>query len=313
MAAAIKTIIIVGPTGSGKTSVACSLARRLNGEIVSADSRQVYTYLDVGTNKAGAWDETRQARIAEGIPQHLTDIIDPSDIFSAGDFVHRSLERIALLKAGNIQPIIVGGTGLYIKALVDGLAPMPGRDTALRNELSAELATAGKEALYARLKSVDPAAAEIHRHNPQRLVRALEVCYLTGTPVTELQRNTRPALEDSIQFGIHWERDALYRRLDERSGEMLRTGMIEETRKVISLGFPPDSPGLLGIGYRNIVRYLDGYISLDLAKEQLQCDTRHYAKRQMTWLRKDPRIQWISVDPGTFDPSHIAGRIMKLL
>jgi tRNA dimethylallyltransferase len=303
------TIIIAGPTGTGKTAVACALARLVDGEIISADSRQIYTGLDIGTNKAGTWDDTRRARITEGIPQYLTDIAAPSDHFSAGDFVCRALEAINALSARGKQPIVVGGTGLYIKALVDGLAPLPPRDAGLRKELAA----AGPDALYRELKALDPEAAEKHRHNPQRLVRALEVCRLTGTPLTQLQHDTQPALEHANLFGIHWERTDLYRLLNDRCTRMIESGMIEETKRALAAGYAPDSPGLQGIGYRDLIRYLRGEMTLDRAAERMRLDTRHYAKRQMTWFRGDDRIHWIPGDARSFDPDAVAREIMKFI
>src|SRR5271157_1385950 len=167
----MKNIVIVGPTASGKTAVAAALAKLLCGEIISADSRQVYKYLDIGTNKSGEWDKVRSARIFNGVAQYLADIVEPDEKFSAGDFAKLALKKIRQLRQKGKVPIIVGGTGLYIKALVDGLAPMPERNEEVRKNLQAKLAEKGLEYLYEKLKKVDPESAERNRHNPQRLIR----------------------------------------------------------------------------------------------------------------------------------------------
>lgn len=299
-------IVIAGPTGSGKTAVAAALARRLNGEIISADSRQVYTYLDVGTNKAGEWDPAAKLRYAGGIPQHLTDIIEPSGTFNAGEFARRAHGIIAGLQKEGKTPIVAGGTGLYVKALIDGLAPLPERDEKVRAALNKELERSGKEHLYERLKAVDPVSAEKNRGNPQRIVRALEVFELTGKPLSAWHGETKAPEGAFLQFGLAWERAELNAAIDRRSEDMLSSGMIDETKKVLSLGFPPDCPGLQSLGYRKMIEYLEGRVTREELALSLKTDTRQYAKRQMTWFKRDGRIDWIPVRAATFDPERAA-------
>ena len=307
----LPSIVIAGPTASGKTAVAAKLAGLIGGEILSADSRQVYRYLDTGTNKAGAWNAEKGVRVTEDIPQHITDIIDPSGHFSAGDFVSLAREKTDGLKSAGKFPVIAGGTGLYIKALIDGLAPLPGKNPGIRAELMKQLSELGPEYLYRKLRALDPESAERNRHNPQRMIRALEVSMLTGARLSELQKKTLPSTEIFLQFGLLWPREELYELIDRRSELMVSGGMIEETRTVLEKGFSAESPGLQSLGYRSIVGYLQGKTGLEEVLRQLKLDTRHYAKRQMTWFRKDSRIQWLPVDRSSFDPEKIAAGIAE--
>ncbi len=307
-------IMLSGATGSGKTAVAAALAPLVNGEIVSADSRQVYRHLDIGTNKEGVWDEKKQARVVRGVPQHLTDIIDPSQHFSAGDFASRAETLLSTLQQEGKTPLIVGGTGLYLKALRDGLTPLPPRDEAIRRKLDEELRVQGREHLYRRLSAVDPSSAEKNRTNPQRLIRALEVFELTGTPLSLLQANGKTgettdagaSARRFLHFNLSWPREELYERINARSREMLVSGMIEETERVLAMGYNDASPGLQGIGYRDIIRLLKGEINREELQAQLAQSTRNYAKRQVTWFRKDGRIRRIEVTRHTFVPEEIA-------
>lgn len=286
-------IFILGPTASGKTAVAKALAKLIDGEIISADSRQVYKYLDIGTNKEGAWESTKNARVTDGIVQHLTDIIEPDETYSAGRFLDSASKIITELQNRNKTPIITGGTGLYIKALVDGLAPLPDKDIALRQKLNDELNKNGTDYFYQRLEAVDPASAQKNKNNPQRLLRALEVYMLTGTPLSQLHANTKPFLEKFVQFGLMWPRPELYNSIDSRSSVMLKSGMIEETKAVLDKGFSKYSPGIQSIGYSSIIEHLEGKITYETMEAELQRSTRNYAKRQMTWFNKDKRIIWI--------------------
>jgi tRNA dimethylallyltransferase len=192
--------------------------------------------------------------------------------------------------------MVVGGTGLYIKALIDGLAELPDRNESFRRELNELMAEHGKEYLYERLKKIDPVSAETNRGNPQRLIRALEVYELTGVPISELHKNTKGSKEEFMQFAINTGREDLYKRIDARSAVMLDSGMIEETKKVLEMGFPEDSPGLQGLGYRDAVRYLKNEITKDELRSLLQAGNRRYAKRQLTWFRGDKRIKWLSAE-----------------
>ncbi|MBN1621759.1 MAG: tRNA (adenosine(37)-N6)-dimethylallyltransferase MiaA [Endomicrobiales bacterium] len=309
----IHSIIITGPTGSGKTEISCELAKLINGEIISADSRQVYKYLDVGTNKTGIWDKKLNLRVIDNIPQYLTDILEPSQVFSAGDFADLANKIIKKIKNNNKVPIIVGGTGLYIKALVDGLAPTPKSDPEIRKEVNSELDKYGIEHLYLKLKSVDPQSAQKNRNNPQRLIRALEVYRLAGTPISELHKKTKPSKEKFLQFGLSWNRKELYNNLDNRSKNMLASGMIEETEKVLKMHFSGDCPALQGIGYSYIVKYLKGEIKREIMEETFKRDIRRYAKRQITWFKKDRRISWINLDNSSYNPALTAKKIMKKL
>ena len=278
-----KIIVIAGPTGSGKTALAAKLARKLNCEIISADSRQVYRHLDIGTNKEFL-----------SVPQHLIDIIEPDETFSAGQFVKRAEELILKIRSSGKRPMIVGGTGLYIKALIDGLAELPDRNEAIRRELNELLSERGKEHLYE--KEFDPVSAEANRGNPQRLIRAIEVFKLTGIPVSELHKKTKGSKEEFLQFALNTGKEELYHRIDARSAVMLESGMIEETKKVLEMGFPEDSPGLQGLGYRDTVRYLKNELTLDELRALLAAGNRKYAKRQLTWFKADARIKWLDAE-----------------
>lgn len=287
-------IVIVGPTGSGKTELGLQIAKKINGEIISADSRQVYKHLDIGTNKEGIWDKNKNLRFLDEIPQHLTDIIDPSETYNAGEFAKSASQLIESIQQKNKAPVIVGGTGLYIKALIDGLAELPERNEKIRDKLNAQLKKHGKEYLYEKLSKVDPESAENNRHNPQRLIRALEVYEITKVPISLLQKNTTPSKHSFTQFGMNWEKEDLYHRLNARCIDMLNLGMINETKKVIEMGYPKNSPGLQGLGYKHIVHHLEKKIPIKEIIEIFQQDTRRYAKRQMTWFKRDKRIKWLS-------------------
>lgn len=306
--------IIAGATGSGKTNVGTELCTIIGGEIVSADSRQVYRYLDIGANKSGVWDPDRGVRVFNGIPQHLTDLIDPSEHFSAGAFVEQARRACADIITRGSRPVIVGGTGLYIKAFTDGLAPLPPADPRLRAELTAMARTQGPDYLYEQLRAVDPGAAEKHRGNPQRLLRALEVYRLTGRPVSHLQTaTTPPTAYDFIPFSLEWPREELYALLDARTESMFLSGLLDETRAVLNRGFSANDPGFEGIGYREAVQCLSGAISREEANTRTQQLTRNYAKRQVTWFRKDARIHRIPCTRTTFNPATIAREIASRL
>lgn len=305
-------VVICGPTASGKTDVASNLCAGIKGEIISADSRQVYRYLDTGTNKSGIYDSRKKLRFTEeGIPQHLTDLIDPDEVFSAGDFVREAGALITSLKKAGRIPVITGGTGLYIKALVNGLAPLPGKNDDIRAELNAELKKHGISYLSKKLKAVDPVSAEANRSNPHRTIRALEVYRLTGKPISYWHANTKKPDWDFVQFAPQWERKELYDCINERAGTMLMNGMPEETKKLFELGYAEDCPGLGSLGYRHVCRYLDGGLSFAETKELIALDTRHYAKRQLTWFRAVEGISWLKTDKASFDPTEMAAGIHK--
>lgn len=279
-----KIIIISGPTASGKTKKAINLCKENNGEIISSDSRQVYKYLDIGTNKEGILNKDGIREI-EGINQYLTDIIEPDKNYSVADFVKDADSAIDnIIKKGKV-PIITGGTGLYIKALLYGLDNMPAADENLRKELLKE----SQEKIYEKLLKLDPESAQKNKKNPQRLLRALEVNILSGKTMAAHFKPKKPRYNFK-HFSISVENKVLYERINKRCLYMIDNGMIEETHKVLDMGFKKNCAGLSGIGYRHIVKFLDNKISKETMLEEFAKDTRRYAKRQNTWFRAQPDI-----------------------
>ena len=304
-------LVIVGATATGKTSVAIKLAKKISGEIISADSRQIYKYLTVGTAKPQGYD----------IPYHLVDFLEPKEKFSAGEFVRLAEEFIEKIAARGKQPIIVGGTGLYIKTLIDGIVRLPSADEKLRQKLHKLVETRGKKHLHMLLKKFDPASAEkIHPNNTVRIIRALEVYYLTGKPISHWHKihpcHSEPAVageESRFQFkifGLEWQRDVLYERINNRVNWMLDNGMIEETRKLIKKGYQKDCPALQSLGYKWVLDYLENKIDYNKMQQLIMRDTRHYAKRQGTWFKKDKRINWIKLKE-PFKSDRVADDIWK--
>jgi len=292
-------VVICGPSASGKTSTAINLANKINGEIISADSRQVYRYLDIGTNKEGIFSKEKDCRIASNIPQHLTDIINPDEFFDAGKFVELAKEKICEIINNGKVPIIVGGTGLYIKALTEGLAPAPPRDNELRAQLNSIVETHGLKPLYEELKKVDADLAEKNRQNPQRLIRSIEVLRLCGKSPSQLSKENKPLQKELfIKFALKTNRDILYKKINNRTDEMLKQGLIDETKKVIAMGYAKGSAGLKTIGYKESVLFLDGKLTLKQTAELIKTKTRNYAKRQLTWFAKDNTINWIDPSLG---------------
>ena len=280
-------IVISGPTASGKTKAAVKACEDIDGEIISADSRQVYRYLDTGTNKEGKLQKNGLRKI-EAIAQHLTDIINPDEKYSAAEFVKDAEKAIDDIDSRGKIPVIVGGTGLYIKALLYGLDEMPPADEELRKELGEQSA----ENLYKRLLKLDPESAEKNKLNPQRLLRALEINILSGKTMQEHIKPKKPKYEFK-HFSLSASSETLYERINKRCIDMLDNGMIEETKKVLDMGYAKNCHGLSGIGYRHIVKFLEGEIQKDELISEFCKDTRHYAKRQNTWFKAQPDIKFI--------------------
>jgi tRNA dimethylallyltransferase len=281
-------IAVVGPTGSGKTELALRLAERFGGEIVNTDSLQVYRYLDIGTAKPDAAERAR-------VPHHLLDVVDPDEPFSAGEYVRAARRALADLARRGRVAILCGGTGLYFRALMQGIAEIPPVPPAVRDAVAARLATLGPETLHAELARVDPAsAARIHPRDAQRIARALEVAQATGRPLSayQAQQPFRSAARGVLSVGTAWERAALYRRLDARVDEMLRRGLVAEVEGILARGFSPEAKPLKAIGYLEAVAWLQGRLPREELAAAIQLRTRHYAKRQVTWFKRHPEVQW---------------------
>ncbi len=286
----IRVVVICGPTGVGKTATAIKLAREIKGEIVGADSLQIYRYLDIGTAKP-----TPEERAL--VPHHLIDILEPHQPFDAAKFVHLADKAISEIVSRDRTPLVVGGTGLYIKALIYGLAPLSGKVGPVRERLKEELREKGREVLYRRLQSIDPqAAARISPGDTVRLLRALEIYELTGEPASriwERHRFARPRYQ-ALKIGLTLPRPILYARIEERTRQMFAQGLIEEVKGLLSRGFSPDIKPLKAIGYRQVVAYLEGKLTLEEAVAEVVKETKRYAKRQLTWFRADKEIFWFS-------------------
>ena len=297
-----KLVVISGPTCSGKSVLAVSLAQLLGGEIINADSMQVYRGMDIGTAKLPLSER-------KGIPHYLIDVVDPDQEFNAALFLLHALPVIKGLHARKIPTIVVGGTGLYVKALLGGLFKCPRSQPELRQELWKECERRGPSFLYQRLSRLDRKAADrIHPRDKIRIVRALEVIHLTGCPFSELARkhgfSHRRFL--ALHLCLDIDRHALYSRINRRTISMIDSGLIDEVEGLLKTGYGPGLKPMRAIGYRHIVGYLKGRWSLDEATRLIRRDTRRYAKRQLTWLRADPQKIWV-------DPDHKQGIINRVM
>ena len=284
-----RLICLLGPTAVGKTEIAIQLAQRLNAEIISVDSRQIYRQMDIGTAKPTP-EEQQAAR------HHLIDCVDISESFSVADYQSLADTAIADIQNRGKRVLLVGGAGLYFRVIVDGLFKGPGADPALRKRLEIEAAQFGVDALHDRLRVCDPESADrIHPNNIVRVIRALEVYELTGTPMSELQQQWH--LEKQrypfIAFGITMPRALLYRRIEQRVDVMLANGLIAEVESLLAVGYSRDTIALRSFGYKELIAYLDGDCTYLEAISQLKQNTRRFAKRQLTWFRKDTRIEWL--------------------
>ncbi len=279
--------VIVGPTGVGKTALSLEIARHLPVEIVSADSRQIYRYLDIGTAKPPPEARAR-------IPHHFIDILNPDEEYSAGEYSKAARKVIGEILRRDKIPLVVGGSGLYIRALLRGFFREDVKDPEIRRRLEARLQQEGETALFEELRRVDPEAAErIHPHNTRRVIRALEVYYACGTPLSVLQReHPDPAPFPWIIFGLNMPRKELYARINRRVEAMFEDGLVEECRRLLAMGYSPELNALNSVGYKEVFAYLRGEMDLFTCKELVKQNTRRYAKRQLTWFRKEPDIQW---------------------
>ncbi|MCZ6842127.1 MAG: tRNA (adenosine(37)-N6)-dimethylallyltransferase MiaA [SAR324 cluster bacterium] len=294
-AAPQRMIAVVGPTASGKSALALRLAQALGGEIISTDSMQVYRHLDIGTAKATA----RQRRL---VPHHLLDMVNPDEPYSAGRYTADAARVIARLGAQGKAPLLCGGTGLYFRALLFGLADIPGIPSAIRERVQRLHGRKGLAACREELKRLDArGAAALHPNDKARNLRALEVVLATGRPIHEFQQATpfRDGAGNVLSVGIAWQRPELYSRIADRVAAMLEGGWVEEVRRVLEMGYHPEVKPLRAIGYKEIAALLQAKRDQARLAEDIAQRTRNYAKRQLTWLRKHPGIFWCA--PGEED------------
>jgi len=286
-----------------------ALAERLRDvvavEVVSADSRQVYREMEIATAKPTA---AQQARL----PHHLTNVVYPDEGYTLAQYQVDAVAAIAAIAARGRLPLLVGGTGLYVRAVVDGLAiPHDDAVAALRAELEAEVAAHGVAALHARLAALDPAtAARIDAKNPRRLIRALELCIGSGRPLSE-QRGARPTPYRPLLLGLNMERAALYARADARVDAMLAAGLVEEARRLAARGYGWELPAMSSLGYREIGAYLRGETTLEMAVERLKLNTHAYIRRQLTWFRPDTRITWLYAERPAEELAALAEELVR--
>ncbi len=286
-----KVIVVVGPTCSGKTELSLLLAVALNTEIISADSRQFYKYLDIGTAKPGA-------DIISKVKHYFINSLNPGEYYNASKFEKDAIEICEKLINQNKIPVIVGGSGLYIKAVIDGIFDSADIDTDYRNYLINQKELFGNEYTYNELKEVDPeSASKMIPQNWKRVIRALEVYHQTGKPIWEQQKKHKRDFEFNFyQYGLTWEREKLYANIEDRVDEMASNGLVEEVKKILDMGFSEKLNSLNSVGYKEIISYLNEQITLEKAIELIKRNTRRYAKRQLTWFNGDKRIQWFNVE-----------------
>ena len=281
-------ICIAGPTASGKTALAVELAQELNGEVVSCDSMYVYKRMNIGTAKPTAEE-------MDGIVHHMIDVAEPDEDFSVSKYCEMAAPIVDDIVARGKTAIIAGGTGLYMDSLIKGndFAPFPA--TGVRQRLEAEAAQAGFDAMLARLRAIDPEAAE-RIHDLRRIIRALEVYYETGITITEHNRRTQaiPPRYRPLWIGLDFEeRSELYRRIDARVDIMLELGLIQEIKDLLASGIPAKATAMQAIGYKEFVAALEGQCTIEEAADEVRKSSRHYAKRQLTWLRRNKQMHWI--------------------
>ncbi len=299
-----KIIFIVGPTAVGKTVVALSLAKKINGEIVSCDSMQVYKEASIASNKPSLEN-------LEEILHHLINIISATEDFDVGYFQKKALAAIKAIHAKGKIPIIVGGSGMYMSVLLDGIFENSPKDSNLRKTLEAQTKQAGSESLYQRLLKVDSDAAQkIHSNDTKRIIRALEVFLLKHQPISALQKNRQGLWGkfDIKVFALNRSREELYALINQRVEEMFRRGLVEEIQRLLKMKLSQSARQIIGI--KEVKGFLDGQYDLERAKYFLKLHTRHYAKRQWTWFRKDKRLQWMMVQP-TETAQQTAERILE--
>lgn len=303
-----KLIAIVGPTASGKSDVAIELAKRIGGEVISADSMQIYKGMDIGTAKV-----TRKEM--QGVPHHLIDIVEPTEPFSVAEYQGLARQKIDEITRRGKIPILVGGTGLYVRSVIDKLEFPSGEVTsAVRRRLEERAEQEGGDALYGELIVKDPAAAGIvHPKNVRRVIRALEVIELTGRPFSEFHREwkNRESVYDLEMFGLTMDREKLRERINRRVDRMIEGGLLDEVKDLVARGYERFLTSQQAIGYKELIGYLEGETSLEEAVDTLKARTRQYAKRQLTWFRADSRVRWIDVTCKT--TGEVADEIMAKL
>lgn len=284
-------ICIVGPTAVGKTEIAIQLARHLNAEIVSLDSRQIYRGMDIGTAKPTP--AQRQA-----VPHHLVDCVNVDQPFSVAAYQRLADIAITEILERDKRAMVVGGAGLYFRGIIDGLFEGPGADAEVRSKLQREADEHGNVALHERLRQCDPETADrVHPNNLVRVIRALEIYQLTGKPISVLQgqwKKNEPRYPFRA-FGLNMPRQALYRRIEDRVNQMMETGLIEEVKWLLDQGYPRNCVAMQSFGYKELIEYLDGKRTLDEAVALLKQNTRRFAKRQLTWFCNDSRIEWLDL------------------
>lgn len=300
-----KVIVICGPTALGKTSTAIYLAKYFDGEIIGADSMQIYRYMDIGTAKPTLDEQAR-------VKHHMIDFIDPDEHFDAKKYAILSREKVIALHGQKTIPFVVGGTGLYIKALFHGLFNTEVSDSHIRGRLKAEVEALGSVHLYKRLCRQDPdTAKKIHPNDTYRILRALEVYALTGKTLTELHQ--AHGFKDTpfvvLKIGLHIPREILYDRINKRVETMIDSGFVNEVKRLLAMGYSPALKSMQSIGYRHIVNFLEGHCTWEETVRTLKRDTRRYAKRQMTWFKADPEVIWKAPE----DLENIKGLIKNFL
>ncbi len=299
-------VVIVGPTAIGKSRIAVEVAKAFETEVLTADSRQVYRGMDVGTDKPT--EEERQA-----VPHRLIDLVDPDESFNTGLYRRQAIDEIERLYRDCRLPLVVGGTGLYVRTLLKGLCDAPPADPIVREALRQEAAEQGHDRLYAKLVDVDPvAAARLHPRDESKVIRALEVYQLSGRRMSEFQQEhgfaERPFA--ALMIGLNRDRDVLYRRIEGRIDWQLAHGLIEETKQLLAQGYQRDSAAMKGLGYRQVAEHLAGEYDAAEMVRRFKRDTRHFSKRQMTWFRKEQGIQWLMIEESE-SVQHTATRVIE--
>ncbi len=300
-------LAIVGPTASGKSALAIHLAQRMNGEVLVCDSTQVYRHFDIGTGKVIAADQ-------QGIPHHLMSLLEPHEVFTAGAYRARAISALEDLRARNKLPILTVGTGLYFRALLEGLADAPSRSEEMRARLRKRAAKGGAAYLHRALKKLDAAAAaKISPKDEQKIIRAIEVRMLSGKPISVVHKSGRPGLEGyaPVKIGLMPVRSDLYARIEQRVDQMLQSGWMEEVRRLVARGIPPNAKPFQFIGYRALRDLAaKGTVTPDemlMAAAAIKQSTRNYAKRQITWFRKEAGVRWFEgfgEDPAIANAAH---------